>query len=79
MNLEEKDKLLGYRKDLITLVIDLQRVISKQEELMRYGQFAEEETRKNIEKFEESIQYNLDMIKVVEKQLERDYSITLKF
>ena len=58
MNVEEKNKLLSYRADLITIVVDLQRVISKQENLAYYGQFTKERARKNIEEFEEKIQYN---------------------
>jgi len=79
MNVEEKNKLLSYRADLITIVVDLQRVISKQENLAYYGQFTKERARKNIEEFEEKIQYNFDLIRELEKQLERDYNIVLKF
>lgn len=37
MCMEEKDKLVSFRKDLISLIYDLERVISKQEGLLIYG------------------------------------------
>ena len=75
---EEKNRLLEFRRDLIALIADLQRVISKQEDLVCYGQFTEEEAKKNIKKFKEYISYNSDMIALIEKQLERDYNVVLK-
>ncbi len=75
MKIEEKDKLLAKRKDLIILVTDGRRAISKQGDLICCGLVTEEETRKNIEGYEENVKYYLEEIEMLEKKLERDYNM----
>lgn len=79
METTKKEKLILFRKDLISLIVDLERVISKQENLIRYGQITEEQAKININSFEKNIQDNLKMIKIIEEQLERDYKVILRY
>lgn len=75
MKIEEKDKLLVKRKDLIILVADGRRAISKQGDLICYGLITEEEAKKNIERYEENIKDYLEEIEMLEKKLEREYNM----
>lgn len=79
MKIEEGDRLLDHRKNLISLIVNTQRTISKQEDLVRDCQCSKEKAWKDIEKFEGYIQDYREEILMLERQLESNHSVILKF
>ena len=75
--IDKKNHLLEIRKDQINLIIDLERVISKQENLVNFGVISEEKAQDNIKKFEGYIIHHLNEIERIESEQVTKFHIVL--